>query len=373
MRRDSVIKQLFRLFGLLMLVPLFILVKVASKSPKAVERVYSETVYPVIRNAVSAVTRLVPFSLAEAIILVLLAVFAIVLIVRIFKLIFLRRHALVRLVSLLITAVMTAATFIVLFYAMWGFNYFRPSVGTKLDLPEREYSSSELEAVCYDLLENAKAKRAEAGVEESSVYKLSVEDIQEGVVEAYAEFGASRPSFKADVPKVKPVILSEQLSKMGISGIYIFLTEEANINVNEPSLYLPVNAAHETAHYLGFAREEDANFLAYLVCTESSNPALAYSGYMHALLHCGNCLAEKDKEAYNKLIAGYSEGMKRDLKIYKENYDQYAGTDIWNASEKTNDAYLKANKQEKGVKSYTEDTALILRYYDSRRFFNRPE
>ena len=372
MRRDSLIKQILRLPQLLILLLTFIIVKAASNSPKLTESVYSEGIYPVIRNAVSAVTRLVPISVAEAILMILLTVFVLLLIIRVLRLIFLRKKALVRLVSLIITAVLTAAYLVFLFYAMWGLNYFRPSVGTKLDLPEREYTSQELEAVCWDLLEKAKAARTAAGFEDSEVFDLSVEEIQSGVTEAYAEFGASRPSFKADVPQVKPVILSEQLSKLGISGIYVFLTEEPNINVNDPSLYLPVNAAHETAHYLGFAREEDANFIAFLVCTEAEDPALAYSGYMHALLHCGNNLAGKDRAAYDKLISAYSEGMQRDLKIYKENYDQYADTPVWNASEKANDTYLKANKQEKGVESYTEDTALILRYYDSRRFFSQP-
>ena len=34
-----------------------------------------------------------------------------------------------------------------------------------------------------------------------------------------------------------------------------------------------------------------------------------------------------------------------------------------------NDSYLKFNGQEKGKLSYEEDVALIMRYYDSRGFF----
>lgn len=370
MRRDSIPKQLLRLPRLLILVLVFLLVKAASGAPKIVESVYSEGAYPVIRNAVSAVTRAFPFSVAEAIAMIVLAVFVILLIIRVLRLIFLRKKSLVRLLSLLITAVLAAAYLLLAFYIMWGLNYFRPSVAVKLDLPEREYTTEELEAVCYDLLENARLQREAMGVGDDKAFSLSFEEVQEKVVAAYDDFGASRPSFKANVPKVKPVYLSEQLSKLGISGIFVFLTEEPNINTKEPSLYVPVNAAHETAHYLGYAREEDANFIAFLVCTESSDPALKYSGYMHALSHCGGSLAQRDKAAWDRLTAGYSDGMRRDLNIYRENYAQYADTEVWKASEKANDAYLKANKQEKGVDSYKEDTALIMRYYDSRRFFN---
>ncbi|MBO4563163.1 MAG: DUF3810 domain-containing protein [Clostridia bacterium] len=371
MRRETIPRQLLRLPQLLILGLVYLLVRAASKAPSIVESFYSQKLYPIIRNAVSAVTRVVPFCLAELIAAIVAAAIVIVLIVRVIKLILIRKKALVRLISLVITVALTAAYLVFAFYVMWGFNLFRTPIDEKLDLPEREYTAEELYSVCVDLAENASRLREQVETDADGVFTWDLASMKESVRRAYAEFGSSRPSFKADVPPVKEAASSKFLSACGISGMYIFLTEEPLINTDEPFLYIPMNAAHETAHYVGYAREEEANFLAFLVCADSSDPELAYSGYMHALAHCGSALASSDADLYARLREYYSEGMLKDLANYSEHYRKYSDTEIWNTANDLNDNYLKLNKQEKGVLSYLEDTALILRYYDSRRFFNQ--
>lgn len=369
MGRYSLHHQLFRLFGLLILPILYLLTRLASGAPTLVESAFSNGLYPVIRNGVSAITRLVPFSLAEALIVSGAAVLVVFLIVRVIRAIFIRKDALIKLLSLIITIALLASWLAFFFYVMWGFNYYRPGIDKKLDLPEREYSSAELERVCYDLAGKASALRERVVTDASGVFKCDMVSAKEGVITAYAEFGASRPSFKADVPQAKSVYFSEALSAAGISGVFIPFTEEPNVNVHQPSLYIPFCAAHETAHYLGFAKEEDANFLAFLVLKDSTDPALAYSGVMHALVHCGNSLAALDKEAYSALRQSYPEGMERDLADYSAYLAKYEDGAVYSTMNDLNDSYLKFNDQEKGVGSYEEDTALILRYYDSMRFF----
>jgi hypothetical protein len=369
MKRDTLIRQVFRLPQVLIAVIAFLLARLASKAPSAVEEIYSRKVYPAVRNAISAVTRKFPFSVAEIAFIALILVFVVLLVVRVIRLLCVKKGALVKLVSLVITYVLIAAYMVPVFYIAWGLNYSRQDVAVKLDLPEREYSVEELCAVCDEVLSKANELRAQVPTDENGLFTADLDSVNESLNKAYAAFGASRPSFKADVPPAKPVILSELMSKSGISGIYIPFTEEPNVNKNEPPLYLPFNAAHEMAHYLGYAHEEDANFIAFLVTSESSDPSVAYSGYMHALNHLARALAKADSAAYKELWDRFSEGVKRDLENYSAYYERYADTPIWDASEKANDAYLKANDQEKGVLSYEEDVALILRYYDSRRFF----
>ena len=371
MGRYSLHHQLFRLLHLMILPVLYGLTRLAAGSPSLVESAFSNGVYPVVRNAISAVTRTMPFSIAETLIVSGAAFMAIFLLVRLIRAIFFRKDAWMKLLSLVITYVLLASYLAFVFYAAWGFNYFRPTIGERLDLPEREYSSEELELVCYDLAGRAAELRARVNENADGVFKCVPDEIKESVVTAYADFGATRPSFKADVPKVKPVYFSEFLSRCGISGIFIPFTEEPNVNTHQPPLYIPFSAAHETAHYLGFAREEDANFLAFLVGKDSSDPALAYSAYMHALVHCGNALYDADPEAYSSLRESYPDGMKRDLQDYSAYLDGYSDGAIYEAMNDMNDSYLKFNEQEKGVLSYEEDVALILRYYDSCRFFGQ--
>ena len=54
------------------------------------------------------------------------------------------------------------------------------------------------------------------------------------------------------------------LSYLGISGIFIPFTCEANVNATLPDWEIPFTACHELAHQRGFAREDEANYVGYL-------------------------------------------------------------------------------------------------------------
>ncbi|MCR5808507.1 MAG: DUF3810 domain-containing protein [Clostridiales bacterium] len=370
MRRNTIPRQLARLLQLVILLLVYFLVKAASKAPSIVETLYSQKLYPIIRGAVSSVTGMVPFSIAELIALLVLAIIVVLLVVRVIRLILVKKGSLVKLISLVISVALAAAYLVFAFYVMWGFNYFRQPIAQKLDLPEREYTKEELSAVCFDLAEHASMLRELVPTDDNGVFTGEFDQMRENIRAAYADFGASRPSFKANVPLVKPLASSDMFTRGGTEGMFIFLTEEPCINSSIPFLALPFASAHETAHFMGYAREEDASFLAFLVLRDAADPSAAYSGYMHALVNCAKALAKADREEYERLVSTYSEGMKKDLAAYSEFYRPYADTKAWEASNKLNDSYLKANQQEKGVLSYEEDVALILRFYDSRRFFN---
>lgn len=369
MKRNTIIGQLLRLPQLLIVPMTLILVSFAKKSAELVESIYSTGFYPIVRDVISKFTRIVPFSLAEISVYSCAILIAAFLFIKLIRLITLKKGALLGLVSFVITIALTAGYLLSAFYLLWGLNYYRLPAADKLDLPSREYSTAELESLCVELARNANELREQLDEDEDGVFTVSMSELRSSVVEAYKNFGTQKPSFKADVPTVKSIMLSETFSQLGITGIYVFLTEEPNINVNEPCLYLPHAAAHETAHFLGYAAEEDANFIAFLVCIASDSASLTYSGYVHALTHCGNALAKVDRDAYSRVYSTYTEGLKRDFRNYSEHYHKYADTEIMQASENLNDSYLKANDQEKGIASYEEDVALILRYYDSIGFF----
>ena len=52
-----------------------------------------------------------------------------------------------------------------------------------------------------------------------------------------------------------------------ISGIYTFYTGESNININYPDFVVASSATHEMAHQRGVARENEANFVSFVVVT----------------------------------------------------------------------------------------------------------
>ena len=142
-------------------------------------------------------------------------------------------------------------------------------------------------------------------------------------------------------------------------------TAEANVNTHQPSLLLLSSAAHENAHSLGFAREDEANFIAYLACISSEDPSIRYSGAMLALINCGNALYKSAPDKAAALRETYSDAVLRDIAAYNQYWDRYEGQ-VEEAFDSINDSYLKFNLQKSGVKSYGMMVDLMLAYYDLR-------
>ena len=157
--------------------------------------------------------------------------------------------------------------------------------------------------------------------------------------------------------------MNKKSGMLGISGIYIGLTAEPNVNTGQPPLLLLQAAAHEMAHQLGIAAEDEAEFTAFLACMRASSPSIRYSGVMQALIRCGNALHAADAARYAAIAHDcYSDGMRRDLADYNAYWAAYEGP-AREAADAANDGYLKHNAQPSGVQSYGESVDLLLALY----------
>jgi len=89
--------------------------------------------------------------------------------------------------------------------------------------------------------------------------------------------------------KAKGVILSEVMSYLGIGGVYFPFTGEANVNISMPILQF-LSPLARNGHQIGFAREDEANFIAYIACKNHPSPDFQYSGILSALINATNTL-----------------------------------------------------------------------------------
>ncbi len=363
--------QLLRLPALLIFPLTLFLMRLAEKYPAFTESVYSRKAYPRIANIFSSITSAVPFSIAEIAIVLGAAAMLIVFIVRLVKLFRFKLRDLMRFVSLLITYALIAGFLFFAFYALWGLNQFRTPVAESMSLPDGEYSASQLEQVCMELSERAAGYREYVQEDASGVFVYSdgFDAAAQEVADAYAELGHKYELFSMYAVPAKSAMFSEALSYAGIAGIYIPYTFEAHVNTNAPDLYLAFDAAHETAHFLGWVDEYEASFVGFLACLESDDAEVLYSGYMSALNECINQLYLLDEDACARVAATYSDGMRRDLVSYREYLKEYSGS-ISDTVADINDAYLKFNGQENGIESYSDVVQLILRYFDLTRVIN---
>jgi hypothetical protein len=335
----------------------------AKRKPHLVEHYYSRTLFPPISHALSRVNGLFAFSLAE---LMVIAIVPILIGAVIYqgRQIYLRRRSARRIIRAdLLTAIWIAGSAMVLFLLIWGFNYEREPLGNSLGLAKRHANYEQLEIVSAWIVgginSNYDASRSGQGpprLDRAQLYEL--------IESAYQHQPLLAALCGGGYAQAKPVHFSGLMSRLGLSGIYFPFTGEANFNAAQPDFDLPYVIAHEKAHQCGFAREGDANFIAFLVCSNSTNAYLRYSGYLNAL-NVVYTLAAAAPDRYPRTSTMLDEGPQADLRARYAFWARYVGR-ASEMSHRINDSYLKANRVASGTRSYGEDVALIVDYYFTR-------
>ncbi len=352
-------------WALALLLPLsFALQKLAFALP-AFAALYSEKVYPLLAKPVSALFSVFPFSFAEVMLFScpvwLAALFW--LFWKKIKKITPKPWPRAGLGALYLTGLV--GVFFLGYMLFCGLNYARPGYETVAGYDASPMSVSELTALCEQLASEASAAREGLPEDEDGVFlpdELSA--IAARTNENYQIAAQEAPWLSGRYASPKLVLASEGMAHLNITGIFFPYTVEANVNkINGPMLYAST-MAHEAAHQRGFMAEQEANFIAFYVCTHSENAKDVYSGYALALIHALNALYRADSDAHACIYATLHEGIVRDFAANNAIWARYEGKPA-EIQQTVNDVYLKTNKQEAGVASYGKMVDLLCGYYRS--------
>lgn len=351
-----------RLLFLLFIPISFILTQIAKNNIYFAE-LYAVKIYPIFSFSIGSITSLVPFSIAENLILFLVAVFIIYLTNITAKTV---KYKSSRYLKFFILNILSAASIMYfLFVIFCGINYYRNEFVVYSNLEIKESSKEELIKLCNTLILNANELKSELNKDEYGGTKLFDKNYYETSKRAKKSFDNISQQYeilKGNYVLPKPVKLSREMSYTRITGVFFPFTFESNVNVDIPDYQIPSTMCHELIHQKGFMREDEANFISYLACIKSGEDDFAYSGTMLALTYSMNALYKEDYEAFKNVYAKYSDGVLNDLKISNDYWKQFE-TKTAQISNKVNDTYLKANNQEDGVKSYGRMVDLLLSYY----------
>lgn len=183
-------------------------------------------------------------------------------------------------------------------------------------------------------------------------------------VEKLARSFAARFLRKENVPvQLKKATLPVLVSYMKASGYFNPFTGEAQLNTDIPAVQQPFTACHEIAHQLGFAREQEANLVGFLMCVQSDLPLFKYAAHLSLLRYTlYNLKRNGEIDLYRRLVSKCSEGIKRDFRTISGFWRQYDGV-LDRATTVIFDSYLKSNGQKSGIKSYTLWVTLLMQYY----------
>lgn len=308
-----------------------------SHNPKYVEIIYSQNIYPKIASTFSFFSNLIPISLDDLFYILLILTVILLVSFLIFKKISSRKTAKIILNIF--------AAFYILFYVLWGLNYYREDLNTRLHLAEQKPDTKPFIQQLEILIANTNDSYSSFEIFDKKKIDVLTE-------ESYQQLAAT---LKIDYPsgkrKDKTITFSRFFAKAGISGYYGPFFNEIHVNSNVLPVEYPFVLAHEKAHQFGITSEAEANFYAWLVCTKSNSKQLQYSANLHILrffLYQGYQL-----EQYPEIISKLDEEVKTDFQRIRENWTKLRNEKVDKIASKVNDTYLKTNKVEKGVEDYT--------------------
>lgn len=188
--------------------------------------------------------------------------------------------------------------------------------------------------------------------------------------EAFNRMSERYDLFKGKNPPPKKMMFSMLMTQFDLQGIYFPFTLEANYNEKLAPARVPCTVVHELAHVKGFIREDEAGFIASIVCANSESPELRYSGYISAMNYLFG--AVKKNASYDEYIRLAN---LIDLQVFEDNYfvsEEYlkeveeksvVSTETASVvSEKAMDTTLKIGGVTDGKKSYNRMVDLLLEY-----------
>lgn len=265
-----------------------------------------------------------------------------------------------------LSALLAIAAYIYVLYSIgYVSGYTTSTLEVKLALDRRDVSAQELYDTAAILMEKTTALLDDIEYDEngSSVMPYSKDEMNKKLNDAYA-IAAQRYDFIAPLrSNVKYVWQSEAMTYTHISGVYTLYTGEANINVNFPDYTLPYTTAHELSHQRGIAREDEANFMAFLVSMESGDSYIRYSAYQNLFEYVASALYSADRELYMQLLSQMDDRIRYEMIAYNNFYEKYRENKAATITNSINDSYLKQSGQSAGVKSYGRVVDLAVAYF----------
>ncbi|MGY5847620.1 DUF3810 domain-containing protein [Salegentibacter sp. HM20] len=344
-------------FILALLLPVqIILIGVLAGYPHFVESWYSNNLYPIISKIMRYSLGIFPFSVGD-----LLYAF---LVVSIILWLYRRIKTKFRQPVLWVTDALASLSVIYFcFHLFWGFNYYRLPLHESLEI-ENDYTTEELVSLSRRLI--IKSNELHQELSDNDTLKVDIphskNELFVKTIEGYSHLKQIYPELQYEGEALKRSLYSLPLSYMGFNGYLNPLTNEAQVNTLIVPYKIPTTASHEIGHQLGFAKENEANFIACLATMNHPDAYFQYSGFTFALRYCLNEVYRRDPELFEELKAEVRPGI---LANYKEVEDFWLvhKNPLEPLFQMFYNRFLIVNNQADGMRSYSYVVALLVNYF----------
>lgn len=348
-----------RLVWFMSLAVLIVIIKIISANSYWVEDVYATKVYAGISRFLRILFGWLPISIGD-IIYLLVIIWIIVNVWRFSALLFKRRLSKKWFLRTGYKLLMIAMIVYIIFNALWGINYNRLGIAKQLDLQVKEIDSTDLKIVETLLVQKVNQSK-QVVVNQNNKYP-SNKDLFTRANVCYQQTEAKYSFLNYSYKSVKPSMFGWWGNYFGFTGYYNPFTGEAQLNTSVPKFILPYTTVHEMAHQLGYAKEEEANFVGYLAATSSTDTLFHYSTYLDLFVYANRKLFYMDSVSAKAAILQLSPAVKADLKEWKEFLRKHQSP-FEPAIRWAYGSFLRANEQPKGITSYDEVIADLIAFY----------
>lgn len=355
-QKATISKLLWKFFIVCIL--LVILLQVFINYNHSIEAWYSTSFYPVISNLLRILFGWLPFSVGD-LFYVAIIVFFVVRIVRFFRKLRKKQLSWQKTWKNLIAFLVFILGIYIVFYSFWGLNYYRKGIAFQLGIERKEYSTEELESLTKTLAVKA------------NQYRHNIADVKDFHLERKQLFGLAKQSYdsvgnvysflKFKHTSTKASLFGSVGNYLGYTGYYNPFSGEAQVNMHSPDIVLPAVVCHEMAHQLGYATEDEANFVGYLAASHSPNKIFLYSTYLDLYQYAAGELFVRDSSKYSVVRQSLDTLVRKDIQDIRKFYLPYR-TRMRKIINVIYGQYLKANNQPQGIDTYSDVISLLMAY-----------
>jgi hypothetical protein len=295
-----------------------------------VENAYVNGFYPYWEHALFAIGSPLPWSLGDLIVLAGVALL-------VWRLV--RRDWL--------GAIAVLGIYAFWFEAGWGWTYDRAPIEARVPYDASRVTPRAVELLRAQAIANVNRFAAAAHAESAAGFDpAQLREEWLPVVQAGGD------AWEPQVGAPKPTLADPFMALTGTSGYLNPLALDVHLASDLLWFERPFALAHEWSHAAGYAREDEANFLAIVSCTRSNDPVVRYSGWLELFL-------------YLPPLPRYSRGTFRpqvwqDFAAMRDRNRRHVNLTLANLSWRTYNTYLKSNHIASGIQNYNEVTRLYL-------------
>ena len=328
-------------------IPLVLLVFVflCSRIPELAEW-YMRGCYPVIAAIISFSSRWIPFSLLDVLIIA-----AIILFFGSIVMMCMRRLSFRCWISTFILSVMWIAVW---FYMAWGVGYFRPGFHERFGVESPKEDREFFEAFVARYIDSLNHAYISDPYFDAKEVNNEIESLYE------KHHSLMQLPYPCGWRRTKKTLTEPLMTRMGVSGYFGPFFNEVHVNNYAPPITYPYTLAHEKAHQLGIAGEAECNLYATVICTSSSHSLVRYSGYLQTVSYLLGNLRKISPNRYREITGQIDPRIKADYRAIQEHWQKALNPTMSAVQDKVYDTYLKTNKQQSGILSYSEMTGLLV-------------